>query len=173
MAITHMIAHTIEIYSRYYPYPYPTSLSVNGSRRWNGIPNDHLQWSAARRGRHLSRTHKIPTDRVVIHEVGHTVFMIINSDERNGTWMDEGPTTFAIHCRSRMVKDPSAAAGIRQHRPATSEKHADHDKFGVNPPVWKQRRSRPAVAVFLKGKIEEFAAEYRFGAHSVPHMVKA
>ncbi|MEN9833687.1 MAG: hypothetical protein RL753_841, partial [Bacteroidota bacterium] len=32
---------------------------------------------------------------VIIHEVGHNFFpMIINSDERQWTWMDEGLNTF-------------------------------------------------------------------------------
>ncbi len=97
---TESIIHTMEVYSRFsFDYPYPTAQSVNGPVggmeypmiTFNG-PRTNLQDDG-------SRTYSLATKRgligVVIHEVGHTYFpMIVNSDERQWTWMDEGLNSY-------------------------------------------------------------------------------
>jgi len=97
---TEAVMHTMEVYSKFsFDYPYPTSQSVNGPVggmeypmiTFNG-PRTDLEEDGTRT---YSRSEKKFLIGVVIHEVGHNYFpMIINSDERQWTWMDEGLNTF-------------------------------------------------------------------------------
>ena len=97
---TQAVIHTMEVYSRYsFPYPYPTAQSVNGPVggmeypmiTFNG-PRTELQEDGERT---YSRAERRFLVGVVIHEIGHTYFpMVVNSDERQWTWMDEGLNTF-------------------------------------------------------------------------------
>ena len=93
---THAIAHTLEVYSRYtFPYPYPVAWSINGPV--GGMEYPMICFNGPRPekdGTYSSRT-KYGLISVIIHEVGHNWFpMIVNSDERQWTWMDEGLNTF-------------------------------------------------------------------------------
>ena len=97
---TEAVVHTMEVYSQYsFDYPYPTAQSVNGPVggmeypmiTFNG-PRTDLQDDGTRT---YSQAEKRFLIGVVIHEVGHIYFpMIVNSDERQWTWMDEGLNTF-------------------------------------------------------------------------------
>jgi Peptidase family M1 domain len=104
---THAIAHTIDTYSRYtFDYPYPVAISVNGPVGGMEYPmisfnkprpySDKTYWHKEQeRGDHTWERSKYGLISVIIHEVGHNYFpMIINSDERQWTWMDEGLNTF-------------------------------------------------------------------------------
>lgn len=97
--------HTLEVYSKFtFDYPYPVAISVNGpvggmeypmicfngprpkkdGTYWGVAPNSDQWWHS-----------KYGLISVIIHEVGHNFFpMIVNSDERQWTWMDEGLNTF-------------------------------------------------------------------------------
>lgn len=93
---THAIAHTLEVYSRYtFDYPYPVAWSVNGPI--GGMEYPMICFNGPRPekdGTYPERT-KYALIGVVIHEVGHNYFpMIVNSDERQWTWMDEGLNSF-------------------------------------------------------------------------------
>ena len=93
---TQAIAHTIEVYSEHcIPYPYPVAISVNGPV--GGMEYPMICFNGPRPeedGTYTERT-KWGLIGVIIHEVGHFWFpMIINSDERQWTWMDEGLNTF-------------------------------------------------------------------------------
>ena len=93
---THAIIHTLNVYSRYtFRYPYPTAISVNGPV--GGMEYPMICFNGPRPekdGTYSART-KYGLISVVIHEVGHNYFpMIVNSDERQWTWMDEGLNTF-------------------------------------------------------------------------------
>lgn len=93
---THAIMHTIEVYSRYtFDYPYPVAISVNGPV--GGMEYPMICFNGPRPepdGTYTKRT-KYGLIGVIIHEVGHFYFpMIVNSDERQWTWMDEGLNTF-------------------------------------------------------------------------------
>ncbi|MEM7164405.1 MAG: M1 family metallopeptidase [Planctomycetota bacterium] len=93
---THAIMHTLDVYSRYtIPYPYPVAISVNGPV--GGMEYPMICFNGPRPekdGTYTKRT-KYGLISVIIHEVGHNYFpMIINSDERQWTWMDEGLNTF-------------------------------------------------------------------------------
>lgn len=93
---THAIAHTIQTYSRYtFAYPYPVAWSVNGPV--GGMEYPMISFNGPRPekdGTYPERT-KHALIGVIIHEVGHNYFpMIVNSDERQWTWMDEGLNSF-------------------------------------------------------------------------------
>ncbi len=93
---THAIAHTIQVYSRYtFGYPYPVAWSVNGPV--GGMEYPMICFNGPRPekdGTYPEKT-KYALIGVVIHEVGHNYFpMIVNSDERQWTWMDEGLNSF-------------------------------------------------------------------------------
>lgn len=93
---TELIAHTIKVYSKYtFDFPYPVAQSIhtddigmeypmicfNGGR-----PNKDGSYSSYQENYMIS---------VIIHEIGHNYFpMIVNSDERQWSWMDEGLNTF-------------------------------------------------------------------------------
>lgn len=98
---TESIIHTMEQYNKYtFDYPYPVSISVNGPVggmeypmiTFNG-PRPTLDKKTGEKT--YSRATKYGLIGVIIHEVGHNYFpMIVNSDERQWTWMDEGLNTF-------------------------------------------------------------------------------
>jgi len=93
---TEAIIHTLNVYSRYsFDYPYPIAISVNGPV--GGMEYPMICFNGPRPeedGTYTSRT-KYGLISVVIHEVGHNYFpMVVNSDEREWTWMDEGINTF-------------------------------------------------------------------------------
>ncbi|MFK8029986.1 MAG: M1 family metallopeptidase [Gammaproteobacteria bacterium] len=97
---TASVIHTMKVYSRFsFDYPYPVAQSVNGPVggmeypmiTFNG-PRTDLQDDG-------ERTYSLAEKRylvgVIIHEVGHIYYpMIVNSDERQWTWMDEGINSF-------------------------------------------------------------------------------
>ncbi len=92
---TKVVAHTLKTYSKYtIPYPYPVAISVEAS---NGMEYPMICFNYGRTsadGTYAEST-KYGAIGVIIHEVGHNFFpMIVNSDERQWTWMDEGLNTF-------------------------------------------------------------------------------
>ena len=120
---THAVAHTMDVYSRFsFDYPYPTAQSVNtwesGGMEYpmitfNGYrpakPEDKISIDGSDPEETesteeleqeigeitYSRRTKYGLIGVIIHEIGHFYFpMIVNSDERQWTWMDEGLNTF-------------------------------------------------------------------------------
>ena len=93
---THAVAHTVDSYSRHaYPYPYPVAISVNGPVGGMEYPMISFNGPRPEKDGTYSAGTKLGLIGVVIHEVGHNWFpMIINSDERQWTWMDEGLNTF-------------------------------------------------------------------------------
>ena len=93
---TKLVAHTIKTYSKYtVDYPYPVAISVHS--KWIGMEYPMICFNGGRPeedGTYTERE-KYGMWGVIIHEVGHNFFpMIINSDERQWTWMDEGLNTF-------------------------------------------------------------------------------
>jgi len=93
---TKAVAHTLKWYSHYtIDYPYPVAWSINAARIGMEYPMICFNYGRpADDGTYPPRT-KYGMIGVIIHEVGHNFFpMIINSDERQWTWMDEGLNTF-------------------------------------------------------------------------------
>jgi len=97
---TEAVVQTMEVYSKFsFDYPYPTAQSVNGPV--GGMEYPMITFNGPRTDlrddgeRTYSRSEKRFLIGVVIHEIGHIYFpMIVNSDERQWTWMDEGLNTF-------------------------------------------------------------------------------
>ncbi|MEN9742416.1 MAG: hypothetical protein RLZZ65_221 [Bacteroidota bacterium] len=93
---TKLVAHTIKTYSKYtIDYPYPVAISVHS--KWIGMEYPMICFNGGRPEPDgtYSEGEKYGMWGVIIHEVGHNFFpMIINSDERQWTWMDEGLNTF-------------------------------------------------------------------------------
>ena len=92
---TKAVAHTIKTYSKFtISYPYPVAQSVEAA---NGMEYPMICFNFGRTekdGTYSEQT-KYGMLGVIIHEVGHNFFpMIINSDERQWSWMDEGLNTF-------------------------------------------------------------------------------
>lgn len=92
---TKAVAHTIKTYSKYtIPYTYPVAQSVEAS---NGMEYPMICFNFGRTEKDGTYTEGIKYGMlgVIIHEVGHNFFpMIINSDERQWSWLDEGLNTF-------------------------------------------------------------------------------
>ena len=93
---TEAIAHTLEVYGRYtFDYPYPVAISVNGPVYGMEYPMICFNGPRPEKDGTYSKATKYGLISVIIHEVGHNFFpMIVNSDERQWTWMDEGLNTF-------------------------------------------------------------------------------
>ncbi|HSK73290.1 MAG TPA: M1 family metallopeptidase [Pyrinomonadaceae bacterium] len=93
---THSIIHTLNVYSRYtFTYPYPVAISVNGPVGGMEYPMICFNGPRPRPDGTYSAQTKYALISVIIHEVGHNYFpMIVNSDERQWTWMDEGLNSF-------------------------------------------------------------------------------
>ncbi|MFK5972988.1 MAG: M1 family metallopeptidase [Flavobacteriaceae bacterium] len=111
---TKAVAHTLRSYSSHtFDYPYPKAISVHAKNQgmeypmicWNyGRPNEDGTYSDRVKYGMLS---------VIIHEVGHNFFpMIVNSDERQWGWMDEGLDTFMQYMAEQEFGDafPEAIA---------------------------------------------------------------
>lgn len=93
---TRVVAHTLKSYSAHtIDYPYPVAISVHA--KWIGMEYPMICFNGGRPeadGTYSEGT-KTGMLSVIIHEVGHNFFpMIINSDERQWSWMDEGLNTF-------------------------------------------------------------------------------
>jgi len=93
---TKVVAHTLKWYSHYtFDYPYPVAWSIHAANIGMEYPMICFNFGRPEKdGTYNART-KYGMIGVIIHEVGHNYFpMIVNSDERQWTWMDEGLNTF-------------------------------------------------------------------------------
>lgn len=92
---TKAVAHTIKTYSEFtIPYPYPVAQSVEAASGME-YPMICFNYGRTEKDGTYSEGTKNGMIGVIIHEVGHNFFpMIINSDERQWAWMDEGLNTF-------------------------------------------------------------------------------
>lgn len=104
---THSIIHTLNVYSRYtFAYPYPVAISVNGPVGGMEYPMICFNGPRPQRDGTYSDRTKYGLITVVIHEVGHNYFpMIVNSDEREWSWMDEGLNTFLQYLAEQEWED--------------------------------------------------------------------
>jgi len=97
---TEAVIHTMDVYSRFsFDYPYPTAQSVNGPVGGMEYPMITFNGPRTTLQDDGTRTYSMSEKRfllgVIFHEVGHIYFpMIVNSDERQWTWMDEGLNSF-------------------------------------------------------------------------------
>ncbi|MBW6483832.1 MAG: M1 family metallopeptidase [Vicingaceae bacterium] len=93
---TKVVAHTVISYSKHtIDYPYPVAISVHSKSIGMEYPMICFNGGRPNKDGTYSERVKYAMIGVIIHEVGHNFFpMIINSDERQWTWMDEGLNTF-------------------------------------------------------------------------------
>lgn len=93
---TEVVAHTIRTYSKFtLDYPYPVAQSVHAASIGMEYPMICFNGGRPESDGTYSEGTKYGMIGVITHEVGHNFFpMIINSDERQWTWMDEGLNTF-------------------------------------------------------------------------------
>jgi hypothetical protein len=93
---TRVVAHSLESYSKHtIDYPYPRAISVHTDDIGMEYPMICFNGGRPDKDGTYSEATKYAMIGVIIHEVGHNFFpMIINSDERQWTWMDEGLNTF-------------------------------------------------------------------------------
>ena len=93
---TKTVAHTLKSYSSHtFDYPYPKAVSVSAEDQ--GMEYPMICWNYGRPDENGVTSDRIKHGMisVIIHEVGHNFFpMIVNSDERQWTWMDEGLNSF-------------------------------------------------------------------------------
>ena len=93
---TKAVAHTLKSYSSHtFDYPYPKAISVHAKNQ--GMEYPMICWNYGRPNEDGSYSDRVKYGMisVIIHEVGHNFFpMIVNSDERQWGWMDEGLDTF-------------------------------------------------------------------------------
>jgi len=92
---TKVVAHTLQSYSKHtIPYPYPVAISVEAAIGME-YPMLAMNYGRAEKDGTYTEATKNGMIGVIIHEVGHNFFpMIVNSDERQYWWMDEGLNSF-------------------------------------------------------------------------------
>lgn len=93
---TKVVAHTLKWYSHYtFDYPYPVAWSIHADKIGMEYPMISFNPGRPEKDGTYSKRTKYSMIGVTIHEIGHNYFpMIVNSDERQWTWMDEGLNTF-------------------------------------------------------------------------------
>jgi len=116
---TKAVASTLETYSNYtFDYPYHKAISVHAKNQ--GMEYPMICWNYGRpdaQGNYSDRV-KFGMISVIIHEVGHNYFpMIVNSDERQWGWMDEGLNTFMQYLAEQEFgeKYPEAIKGYDKY----------------------------------------------------------
>ncbi len=116
---TKAVASTLTSYSRMtFDYPYSKAISVSAKNQ--GMEYPMICWNHGRPDKDgtVSERTKFGMISVIIHEVGHNYFpMIVNSDERQWTWMDEGLNTFVQYVAEQDFGEthPDAIAPNKQY----------------------------------------------------------
>ena len=116
---TKAVVQTLKSYSKFtFDYPYPKAVSVHAKNQ--GMEYPMICWNYGRpdkEGNYSDRT-KFGMISVIIHEVGHNFFpMIVNSDERQWGWMDEGLDTFVQYLTEQEFGEayPEAIPGLTKY----------------------------------------------------------
>lgn len=93
---TKAVKNTLEVYSRLtIEYPYPVAISVHAASIGMEYPMICFNYGRPTKDGRISPQLRQGMIGVIVHEVGHNFFpMIINNDERQSTWMDEGLNSF-------------------------------------------------------------------------------
>ncbi|WOD42359.1 M1 family metallopeptidase [Hwangdonia lutea] len=125
---TKAVASTLETYSRMtFDYPYHKAISVHAKRQ--GMEYPMICWNYGRPdedGNYSDRV-KYGMMGVIIHEIGHNFFpMIVNSDERQWTWMDEGLNTFLQYVAEQDFGEKHPKALSPQHKNFPSDRGPAH-----------------------------------------------
>lgn len=129
---TKTVAHTLRTYSKYtFDYPYPVAISVNAKRIGMEYPMICFNYGRCEEDGTYSERVKWGVIGVIIHEVGHNWFpMIVNSDERQWTWMDEGLNTFLQYLTEREFDRDFP---VRRGSPRSIAEYMGGDKSTIAP----------------------------------------
>ena len=109
---TRVVASTVKSYSaQMFDYPYHKAISVHADRQGMEYPMICFNYGRPQPDGTYSERTKRGMIGVITHEVGHNFFpMIVNSDERQWTWMDEGINSF-VEILSELDYDPNFFTG--------------------------------------------------------------
>ena len=129
---TRVVAHSLKIYSKYtIDYIYPQATSVHAKRIGMEYPMICFNFGRPEKDGSYSKRTKYGMIGVIIHEVGHNFFpMIINSDERQWTWMDEGLNTFLQYLTEQEFERNYPS---RRGPPSNIIEYMKGDKSGIVP----------------------------------------
>ena len=126
------VANTLRTYSKHtINYPYPVAISVHAASIGMEYPMICFNFGRPNKDGVYSEAIKWGMIGVIIHEVGHNFFpMIINSDERQWTWMDEGLNTFV---QSLTQKEYYSHGPLRRGTAKSMVNYMKGDKEGIRP----------------------------------------
>ena len=116
---TKAVVQTLKTYSHHtFDYPYPKAVSVHAKNQ--GMEYPMICWNYGRPDEDgsYSDSEKFVMISVIIHEIGHNFFpMIVNSDERQWGWMDEGLDTFMQYLAEQEFgkTHPSSIEGLDKY----------------------------------------------------------
>lgn len=126
------VANTLKTYSKHtINYPYPVAISVHAASIGMEYPMICFNFGRPNKNGKYSQAIKWRMISVIIHEVGHNFFpMIINSDERQWTWMDEGLNTFV---QSLTQREYYSNGPLRRGTAQSIVDYMKGDKEGIRP----------------------------------------
>ena len=129
---TRAVAHTLKVYSKYTTdYIYPQATSVHAKSIGMEYPMICFNFGRPEKDGTYSKRTKYGMIGVIIHEVGHNFFpMIINSDERQWTWMDEGLNSFVEYLAEQEFERDYPS---RRGPPQNIVQYMKGDKSGIVP----------------------------------------
>ena len=129
---TRVVAHSLKVYSKYtIDYTYPQATSVHAKSIGMEYPMICFNFGRPESDGTYSKRTKYGMIGVIIHEVGHNFFpMIINSDERQWTWMDEGLNTFLQYITEQEFERNYPS---RRGPPNNIVEYMKGDKSGISP----------------------------------------
>ncbi|HCW08862.1 MAG TPA: aminopeptidase [Cytophagales bacterium] len=132
---TRAIKNTLEVYSsRTLDYPYPVATSVHTAHQ--GMEYPMICFNYGRPNKDGSYSHRTYEGMVgvIVHEVGHNFFpMIVNSDERQWGWMDEGLNSF-LERETKRERYPDI--DISTGSPKSMANYLQGDKNKMRPIMW-------------------------------------
>ena len=154
---TKAVVNTLKTYSEMtIEYPYPVAISVHAADIGMEYPMICFNYGRPNNKGYYSAMTKWSMVGVIIHEVGHNFFpMIINSDERQWSWMDEGLNTF-LETITSMKWYPEMP--IRSGTPSTIKQYMGGEKDFIRPIMTNSENilyfghnaySKPSAALFL------------------------
>jgi len=154
---TKAVVNTLKTYSEMtIEYPYPVAISVHTAAIGMEYPMICFNYGRPDKKGDYSSMTKWSMISVIIHEVGHNFFpMIINSDERQWSWMDEGLNTF-LETKTSMEWYPEMP--IQLGTPATIKNFMSGEKDFMRPIMTNSENilffgnnaySKPSAALFL------------------------
>ena len=154
---TRAVVNTLKTYSKYtIDYPYPVAISVHTAAIGMEYPMICFNFGRPNPDGSFSDQLKWDMIAVIIHEVGHNFFpMIINSDERQWTWMDEGLNSF-VESLTEIEEYPDMP--VRRGTPQTIVRYMGGDKEFIRPIMTNSEQiiqfgnnaySKPSAALHL------------------------